>query len=98
MNHGGELLGVLVVQEREHVPLTTIEERLFAGLAGQAGLVLRGARLRAELELAAGRAVGRGPTSCAAPGSAWSTPRTPSAGAWSVTSTTGRSSTWSPWR
>ncbi len=51
VNHGGELLGVLVVQEREHVPLTTIEERLFAGLAGQAGLVLRGARLRADLEL-----------------------------------------------
>jgi signal transduction histidine kinase len=51
VNHGGELLGVLVVQERENVPLTTIEERLFAGLAGQAGLVLRGARLRADLEL-----------------------------------------------
>ena len=50
VRHGGELLGVLVVQEREHVPLTSIEERLFAGLAGQAGLVLRGARLRAELE------------------------------------------------
>ena len=46
---GGELLGVLVVQEREHVPLTPVEERLFAGLADQAGLVLRGARLRAEL-------------------------------------------------
>ena len=51
MRHGGELLGVLVVQERAHVPLTSVEERLFAGLAGQAGLVLRGARLRAELEL-----------------------------------------------
>jgi signal transduction histidine kinase len=48
--HGGQLLGVLVVQERDHVPLTTIEERLFAGLAGQAGLVLRGASLRTELE------------------------------------------------
>ena len=32
-------------------PLTPVEERLFAGLADQAGLVLRGARLRAELEL-----------------------------------------------
>ena len=31
-------------------PLTSVEERLFAGLATQAGLVLRGARLRAELE------------------------------------------------
>jgi signal transduction histidine kinase len=30
--------------------LTSVEERLFSGLAGQAGLVLRGARLRAELE------------------------------------------------
>ena len=53
VNHGGELLGVLVVQEREQVPLTVIEERLFAGLAAQAGLVLRGARLRTELELRA---------------------------------------------
>ena len=50
VRHGGELLGVLVVQEREHVPLTSVEERLFAGLASQSGLVLRGARLRAELE------------------------------------------------
>ncbi len=50
VRHGGELLGVLVVQEREHVPLTSVEQRLFAGLAGQAGLVLRSARLRAELE------------------------------------------------
>ena len=32
------------------MPLTSVEERLFAGLASQAGLVLRGARLRAELE------------------------------------------------
>lgn len=48
--HGGELLGVLVVQEREQVPLTSVEERLFAGLASQSRLVLRGARLRAELE------------------------------------------------
>src|SRR4051812_17573223 len=50
VRHGGDLLGVLVVQERDHVPLTSVEERLFAGLAGQAGLVLRGARLRVERE------------------------------------------------
>jgi signal transduction histidine kinase len=50
VRHGSELLGVLVVQERDQVPLTSVEERLFAGLADQAGLVLRGARLRAELE------------------------------------------------
>ncbi|WP_432951103.1 sensor histidine kinase [Kribbella sp. CA-253562] len=47
VRQGGELLGLLVVQES--VPLTPVEERLFAGLASQAGLVLRGARLRAEL-------------------------------------------------
>ncbi len=49
VRQAGELLGVLVVQEHENVPLTPVEERLFAGLADQAGLVLRGARLRAEL-------------------------------------------------
>jgi signal transduction histidine kinase len=49
VRQAGELLGVLVVQENENVPLTPVEERLFAGLADQAGLVLRGARLRAEL-------------------------------------------------
>ena len=32
------------------MPLTSVEQRLFAGLADQAGLVLRSARLRAELE------------------------------------------------
>ena len=50
VRHGEELLGVLVVQEQEQVPLTSVEERLFSGLAAQAGLVLRGVRLRAELE------------------------------------------------
>lgn len=49
VRQGGELLGVLAVEEREDVPLTPVEERLFAGLADQAGLVLRGVRLRAEL-------------------------------------------------
>jgi len=44
-----EELGVLVLQERPEEPLTSIEERLFAGLAAQSRLVLRGARLRAEL-------------------------------------------------
>ncbi len=44
-----ERLGVLRVQERPDAPLSPVEERLFAGLAVQAGLVLRGARLRAEL-------------------------------------------------
>ena len=49
VRQAGELLGILVVQERELVPLTPVEQRLFAELASQAGLVLRGARLRAEL-------------------------------------------------
>jgi signal transduction histidine kinase len=49
VRQGGELLGVLMVQERPGVPLTPVEERLFTGLADQAGLVLRGARLRADL-------------------------------------------------
>jgi signal transduction histidine kinase len=49
VRQAGELLGVLMVQERPGVPLTPTEERLFTGLADQAGLVLRGARLRAEL-------------------------------------------------
>jgi signal transduction histidine kinase len=50
VRHGGELLAVLLVQEREHVVLSSVEERLFVGLAAQAGPVLLGARLRAELE------------------------------------------------
>jgi signal transduction histidine kinase len=49
VRQAGELLGVLVVQERPGVPLTPVEERLFAGLADRAGLTLRGVRLRAEL-------------------------------------------------
>ncbi|MFI6676077.1 ATP-binding protein [Kribbella sp. NPDC050469] len=49
VRQAGDLLGVLAIQERDDVPLSPVEERLFAGLADQAGLVLRGARLRAEL-------------------------------------------------
>jgi signal transduction histidine kinase len=45
-----ELLGHLVVQEREGVSLSPVEERLFAELAAHAGHVLRGASLRADLE------------------------------------------------
>lgn len=50
VRHGNDVLGVLVVQERPQVSLSSVEERLFSGLAAQAGLVLRGASLRAELE------------------------------------------------
>ena len=42
-------LGMLRLQERQDAPLSPVEERLFEGLAAQAGLVLRGAQLRAEL-------------------------------------------------
>ncbi|MEV7397318.1 sensor histidine kinase [Aeromicrobium sp. NPDC092404] len=45
----GETLGALRIQERPFQPLTPVERRLFDGLAGQAGHVLQGARLRAEL-------------------------------------------------
>ena len=50
VRHGGRLLGVLRLQERPGLALTAVEERLFAGLAAQAGLVLRMVGLRAELE------------------------------------------------
>ena len=46
----GELLGALTVVVREGQRLTAVEERLFAGLAAQSGLMLRVAGLRAELE------------------------------------------------
>jgi len=49
VRHAGALLGVLRLQERPGSPLTSVEERLFTGLAAQAGLVLRLAGLRAEL-------------------------------------------------
>jgi len=42
-------LGILRLREHPDQPLSPVEERLFADLAAQAGLVLRGARLRAEL-------------------------------------------------
>ena len=63
------------------MPLTPVEERLFAGLAAQAGLVLRGARLRAELSTAAAELSGAGRGAAGLPRSGWSTPRTPSAAA-----------------
>ncbi|HEY4991654.1 MAG TPA: ATP-binding protein [Nakamurella sp.] len=46
----GELLGALMVEVREGRHLTPVEQRLFAGLAAQSGLMLRVAGLRAELE------------------------------------------------
>jgi signal transduction histidine kinase len=49
VRHANEVLGILVVQERDRQPLTPVEEQLVAGLATQAGLVLRSVRLRTEL-------------------------------------------------
>lgn len=50
VRHGGQLLGVLRLQERPGLALTLVEERLFAGLAAQAGLVLKWVGLQAELD------------------------------------------------
>lgn len=50
VRHGGEQLGVLRLEQRAGLPLTAVEERLFTGLADQAGLVLRLVGVRAELE------------------------------------------------
>jgi signal transduction histidine kinase len=47
--HGGQTLGMLTLQERPGLPLTAVEQRLFSGLAGQAGSVLRGVALDAAL-------------------------------------------------
>lgn len=50
VRHGPQLLGVLQLQERPGLALTLVEERLFAGLAAQAGQVLKRVALRAELD------------------------------------------------
>jgi signal transduction histidine kinase len=50
VRHGDEVLGVLRLQERPGLALTSVEERLFTGLAAQAGLVLKLVGLRADLE------------------------------------------------
>jgi signal transduction histidine kinase len=49
VGHGGRLFAVLRVQEAPGRPLSPVEQRLFAGLAAQAGLALRDEQLRAEL-------------------------------------------------
>jgi signal transduction histidine kinase len=49
VRHRGELLGVLVVEEREGERLTPVEEELLDSLAAQAGLVLRNLALTTEL-------------------------------------------------
>jgi signal transduction histidine kinase len=59
VRHGDQLLGVLRLQERAGLPLTSVEERLFTGLAAQAGLALRLVGLRAELQGRHGELVAR---------------------------------------
>ena len=49
VRHRAELLGVLVVEEREGERLTPVEEELLDSLAAQAGLVLRNLALTTEL-------------------------------------------------
>jgi signal transduction histidine kinase len=49
VQHHGEVLGSLAVHTRPGSPLTPTEERLLADLAGQAGLILRNARLIEDL-------------------------------------------------
>jgi len=49
VRHGGQVFGLFRLQEHPGQPLTSVEERLFTGLAAQAGLVLRLVGLRAEL-------------------------------------------------
>jgi signal transduction histidine kinase len=49
VQHHGEVLGSLAVHTRPGSPLTPPEERLLADLAGQAGLILRNARLIEDL-------------------------------------------------
>ena len=49
VRYGDQVLGELRLLERRGLPLTAVEERLFADLASQAGLVLRRVGLRTEL-------------------------------------------------
>jgi signal transduction histidine kinase len=51
VTHGGEPLGVLRLQERSGLPLSSVEERLFTDLADRAGLMLRLEGVRGDLEL-----------------------------------------------
>lgn len=59
VTHGGEPLGVLRLQERSGLPLSSVEERLFTALADRAGLMLRLVGVRADLELRRGELLER---------------------------------------
>jgi signal transduction histidine kinase len=49
VRHGAELLGAIALEKPRSEPLSPTEEKLVEDLAAQAGLVLRNARLTAEL-------------------------------------------------
>ena len=51
VSHKGELLGALAITKRAGEVVTPVEEKLMDDLAGQAGIVLRNARLTEELLL-----------------------------------------------
>lgn len=50
VQHSGELLGLLVVEERDDEPLTPVDVELLDSLAAQAGLVVRNLGLTAALQ------------------------------------------------
>ncbi len=50
VEQGGELLGALAVRKSASDPVSAADEKLIAGLASQAGLVLRNVRLTEELK------------------------------------------------
>ncbi|MGZ6543977.1 MAG: GAF domain-containing sensor histidine kinase, partial [Actinomycetota bacterium] len=50
VRHGAELFGALTLTKPRNEPLTPTEDKLVEDLASQAGLVLRNARLTAELQ------------------------------------------------
>jgi len=50
VGHQGQLLGALSINKRPGEPLTSLEEKLLADLASQAGIVLQSVRLSAELQ------------------------------------------------
>jgi signal transduction histidine kinase len=51
VEHGGDVLGALAVRKPSSDPISPADEKLIAGLASQAGLVLRNVRLTEELKL-----------------------------------------------
>lgn len=59
VTHAGQSLGILRLQERPGLPLSPVEERLFAALADRAGLMLRLVGVRTDLEARRGELLQR---------------------------------------